>query len=124
MPVSIKSELNPSSSIVDHRLCGSTSVVPNNRKRIFDMETIDDTMRYTYEIVGEHEKHDNNKWYSFDTVGIYLTPHNNELPQQMQIRIKELVEGLRTRCLPIQLRLVFIFKPLSIPIILKRMGMS
>jgi hypothetical protein len=111
MPVSIKSELNPSSSIVDHRLCGSTSVVPNNRKRIFDMETIDDTMRYTYEIVGEHEKHDNNKWYSFDTVGIYLTPHNNELPQQMQIRIKELVEGLRTRCLPIQLRLVFIFKP-------------
>ena len=66
--------------------------------------SLDDVLRYVYD-TGKG----NNNWYARDTIGIYLTPSSED--DVLSSRNQEIVKGILSRFLPIQLRVVFFILP-------------
>ncbi|MFX0194744.1 MAG: phage tail protein [Candidatus Hodarchaeota archaeon] len=102
--IAYSSSIYPSTTTIDSRYSGSTTIDVRNRERIGEGGKLGNVMHFTYDTGKENED-----YYARDTIGIYFKPHTDD--RESIERRQEIVKGVLKKFLPIQLRAVFIKEP-------------
>src|SRR5215813_500620 len=108
------SKLYPSAQTVDARYSGSITADTRNPARLSFRQNIQDIQHYTYHSrvqdgslsPAQIETLEEKRFYSRDTVGIYLVPDTND--EELIIRNRTLIAEVLRKFLPIQVRAVFL----------------
>ncbi len=104
---------------LDNRYAGSTSFDTGNLLKKAFWRQFEDFQTYTYDLIGQNGKRTDKNWYARDTVGIYLTPaeedsatvHHSLEEQEFIISNRSIVEELLRKFLPAQVWPLFIIEP-------------
>jgi hypothetical protein len=100
------SAVYPASTTIDARFAGSTTADTRNPARLSLRGDFHDIGHYTYDTPKANPAEDANRWYSRDTVGVFLGPDTSD--QQLIIRDRNLLATAINRFLPIQVRAVLL----------------
>jgi hypothetical protein len=92
----------------DFRRAGCVAVDERNRDMNVRTGNFNDCLTYTYD-TGKNGVPDNNTWYAFDPVGIYIKP--DFLDVEATLKKIKILQDLIGQYMPLPTRPVFIVKP-------------